>query len=231
MFQSRSEQKEILDSESIPKDELHRNLIELNIINKYLGGYKATLKGLKKIFRSKDKIVSILDIGFGGGDSIREMQKFAESHQYPIKFYGVDIKKDCLDYAKLNLKNHSNVELICDDYRNLNPDFLKTIDLIHCSLFLHHLSNSEIVDFFKFSKMNNCRLLINDLHRNFLAYHSIRLLTKFFSKSRLVKNDAPISVLRGFKRRELSNLLSESGFGKYSINWSWAFRFVIVAEK
>ena len=48
---------------------------------------------------------------------------------------------------------------------------------------------------------------INDLHRHPLAYHSIRILTSLFSKSYLVKNDAPLSVLRGFKKKELEDLL------------------------
>jgi hypothetical protein len=69
---------------------------------------------------------------------------------------------------------------------------------------------------------------VNDLHRHPFAYYSIKWLTKFFSKSYLVKNDAPLSVLRGFKRKELEVLSHQSSVEKISINWKWAFRWLLV---
>jgi hypothetical protein len=69
---------------------------------------------------------------------------------------------------------------------------------------------------------------INDLHRNPFAYYSISWLTKIFSKSYLVKNDAPLSVLRGFKRKEWKSLLAKSEIWNYSLQWKWAFRWLII---
>jgi len=69
---------------------------------------------------------------------------------------------------------------------------------------------------------------INDLHRHYLAYYSIKFLTGLFSKSYLVKNDAPLSVRRGFKRNEWENLLRQAAINSYSIQWKWAFRWLIV---
>ena len=72
---------------------------------------------------------------------------------------------------------------------------------------------------------------IADLHRHPLAYYSIKLLTGLFSKSYLVKNDAPLSVLRGFSRKEWEALLAQPGIKNYSIRWKWAFRWLIIVEK
>lgn len=230
-FRYRSEKKEILDSETIETAELNLNLRELHSINKLLGGYNATLSGLRKVFRSsKQDVINVLDIGFGGGDSIRAMSDFAVKHNKKTFFYGVDLKPDCVAYATKNLEDVANKSLLCNDYRNLSDEFLQNIDVIHCSLFLHHLNDQEIEDLLKFSYKCNCTLLINDLHRNSLAYYSIRLLTRLFSRSRLVKNDAPISVLRGFKRNELEKFLENSGYKEYSVKWIWAFRYLIYAK-
>jgi len=46
----------------------------------------------------------------------------------------------------------------------------------------------------------------------------------------LVKNDAPLSVKRGFKKNELIALLEKAGFKNYTVQWSWAFRFIIIAK-
>ncbi len=69
---------------------------------------------------------------------------------------------------------------------------------------------------------------INDLHRHPLAYYSIKLLTTVFSKSYLVKNDAPLSVARGFKASEWKKILKSAGINNYRVNWKWAFRHLVV---
>jgi len=227
----RSSNKEYLDSSFIETKDLYRNLVELDIINKRLGGYKASRQGLATILNTGKPIHTVLDIGFGGGDSIKQLSKFSEKKRVKLFFYGVDLKNDCVVYAEKNLTELSNKQLICDDYRNIPAELLSKIDVIHCSLFLHHLSDDEIVDLFRFGKANGCIILANDLHRNWLAYYSIKFLTYSFSKSYLVKNDAPLSVKRGFKKDELISLLQRAGFENYSVKWSWAFRYILIATE
>jgi hypothetical protein len=84
------------------------------------------------------------------------------------------------------------------------------------------------VDLIQFAQKNNSTLVINDLERNRFAYYSIKFLTKIFSKSYLVKNDAPLSVLRGFKKNEWTQLIKLSGVKNYSIKYKWAFRHEII---
>ena len=228
-FRFRSNEKEYLDNSVIDTNDLYRTLVELNIINTYLGGYKASLQGMKDILKIKKPIRNILDIGFGGGDSIKQLSKFADNSNQLLFFYGVDMKTDCINYAEANLASLKNKKLICDDYRNIAPALLEQIDVIHCSLFLHHLTDNEIISLFKFGKEHGCILLANDLHRNWLAYYSIKFLTALFSKSWLVKNDACLSVRRAFRKSELESLLQQAGYTNYSVKWSWAFRYIVIA--
>lgn len=227
----RSNKKELLDEENIPKKDLYENLKELNTINYFLGGYNVSLRGFRKLIKQNRTVKTILDIGFGGGDSIKQFIKYSKKNKQEFFIYGVDMKRDCCSYADQNLKGYENFELICDDYRNIKPELLKKIDLVHASLFLHHLTDTQIIELFQFCKEHNCILLINDLHRHWLAYLSIKTLTKLFSKSYLVKNDAPLSVKRGFKKNELINLLNKAGYTSYSVSWSWAFRYMLIGYK
>lgn len=231
LLKYRSNEKEYLDNSPIETKDLYQNLIELDIINSRLGGYNASKKGLEKILKTTKPVNTILDIGFGGGDSIKQMQKYCEKKNVKLFFYGVDLKNDCVKYAESNLTTLTNKHLICDDYRNISADLLKQIDVIHCSLFLHHLTDEEIIDLLKFGKSNQCIILANDLQRNWFAYYSIKFLTAIFSKSYLVKNDAPLSVKRGFKKNELIALLEKAGYKNYSVKWSWAFRYILIANE
>jgi hypothetical protein len=63
-----------------------------------------------------------------------------------------------------------------------------------------------------------------------MAYYSIKWLTKVFSRSYLVKNDAPLSVKRGFKKNDLIELLKQAGINNYTIEWKWAFRWLVVVR-
>jgi hypothetical protein len=69
---------------------------------------------------------------------------------------------------------------------------------------------------------------INDLHRNPLAYNFIKYAARFFSKSYLVKNDAPLSVLRGFRKNEWQKIFVRAEIRDYGIRWKWAFRYLII---
>ncbi|MCH5683887.1 hypothetical protein LWM68_06210 [Niabella sp. W65] len=71
---------------------------------------------------------------------------------------------------------------------------------------------------------------INDLHRHTLAWWSIKILTAIFSRSYLVKNDAPVSVLRGFRKREWQQLFKKAGI-EATVSWQWAFRYLILYKK
>ena len=71
-------------------------------------------------------------------------------------------------------------------------------------------------------------IVINDIHRNWFSYYSIKLLTKLFSKSAMVKFDAPLSVLRAFKKNELKSILDQAGFSNYTLKWMWAFRWQVI---
>ena len=229
-FTYRSYEKELLDHDKIPTNDLYQNLHELHVINNLLGGYLVSFRGLAAILK-KHTIKTVLDIGFGGGDSIKKLAAYSDKRNLKLNFFGVDLKQDCINYATDNLKAFPNTTLICDDYQNISPDLLERIDVIHCSLFLHHLTDEQIVGLFQFARKHNCIILANDLHRHVLAYYSIKWLTALFSKSYLVKNDAPLSVKRGFKKYELIALLQQAGFTSYSVKWSWAFRYLIIAEK
>jgi len=207
---------------------------ELEIINKYLGGHNSTIKGIRSLLDSPEKqeygidSLIICEIGCGGGDNLKAIQKWLTSKGIPAKFTGIDINGECIAYAKDNCKT-INAEWITSDYRLVN--LTQKPDIIFSSLFCHHFTEKELAEQFAWMK-NNSRLgfFINDLHRHPLAYYSISMLTKLFSKSWLVKNDAPLSVLRGFKKKELGSINMQCSLAHARLQWHWAFRWLMVVK-
>ena len=113
-------------------------------------------------------------------------------------------------------------------------DFLKNtgdIDVIHCSLFCHHLKDDELTELFSLIYRNtHAGFVINDLQRNRLAYYVVQLITYLLNGSVLSKHDGPVSVLRAFKLTELKKLLQKAQIKDFSINRKLAFRYLIVGR-
>lgn len=225
MFKQRSKHKELLDNDVIPTADLHLNLKELNTINTLLGGYTISYNALRKVFSTKNSKV-LVDIGCGGGDTLRNIEKWALKNKYALQLYGIDLKQDCITYCIKN--NYTNtINFIRDDYRNAHLH-IPTIDIIHACLFCHHLTNEQLIELIRYAQRHNATLIINDLERNPIAYYAIKILTKLFSKSYLVRNDAPLSVARGFKKHEWLQIIATAGAHNYSVKWQWAFRHQII---
>lgn len=225
MFNQRSQQKELLDGTDIPEADLFRNLDELDTINHLLGGYKISFDALKKICKPGQSC-QLVDIGCGGGDTLKRIQNWQKKNGLDMELAGIDLKKTCIDYCE---KKHgqSGIRFIQDDYRNV-ATYVVRLDVIHASLFCHHLTEMEIISLIQFCQKSGATLIINDLHRHPLAYYSIKWLTKLFSNSYLVKNDAPLSVLRGFSKKEWKEMLQKAGITTYSLSWKWAFRHQVI---
>lgn len=227
-FSQRSYQKELLDEDGIPFADIKQNLEELDFINRWLGGHKITVDAFKDLLKGKTEI-SVCEIGCGGGDNLVAIYKYCKQKNIDIILTGIDIKEECIDYAKTRKRLPAAANWITSDYKKII--FKIKPDIIFSSLFCHHFTEDELIFEISWMKQNaKLGFFINDLHRNFLAYYSIKFLTALFSKSYLVKNDAPLSVARGFSKIELENLCREAGAPKAKVTWKWAFRFLVMYE-
>jgi 2-polyprenyl-3-methyl-5-hydroxy-6-metoxy-1,4-benzoquinol methylase len=230
-FKLRSNEPELLDSPDIPKKLLYQNLRELDFINRVLGSNSLSLKAIEKLVVAKDKNYHIVDLGCGSGDTMIHIAKWAREKGFKVKLTGVDKNVDVIRYLDEHCKGYPEISGVAIDYR----DFLLNsapIDIIHCSLFCHHLKDEDLIDLFSnFKTYITTGFVVNDLHRHWLAYYGVQIITHALNGSLLAKNDGPVSVLRAFKRKELIQLLNKAEIYTYSIHWRWAFRYVVVGQK
>jgi ubiquinone/menaquinone biosynthesis C-methylase UbiE len=223
----RSYCKELLDSNNIPFEDIAENMKELDFINTHLGGHSITIKGFKKLIDKRNNI-SICELGCGGGDNLNALAKFCKKNKIKAAFTGIDVNADCIAFAK-ERSRIDEVNFIESDYKLIH--FGNKPDIIFSSLFCHHFTDEELVTMLQWMKNNSTAgFFINDLHRHPVAYNFIKYATRFFSKSYLVKNDAPLSVLRGFKKNEWKNIFKKAGISDYEIQWKWAFRYLIIVR-
>ena len=227
----RSYKKELLDNDNIPFADIKQNMKELNTVNRLLGGHAISIDGIKQIKGRKydHEGLSICEIGCGGGDNLHAINDWCNKNNVKANFIGIDIKDACIAFAKEQYPLLPASWIISDYSKvDLSP---KKPSIIFSSLFCHHFNEDELISMMKWMKQNSGKgFFINDLQRHPLAYYLIKWLTRFFSKSYLVKNDAPLSVARGFKKEEWKKIFEAAGITNYSIQWKWAFRYLIVCN-
>lgn len=230
-FSQRSQEKELMDDLECSGEMLIHTLNELKTINRWLGGNYVTTDGIRSFFDSHpQEQYTVADIGCGGGDIIRVMHDWASKQSSLVKFVGIDANPNIINLAKSRLKDLKNVTFSVQNVFSERFSEEK-VDIATCTLFTHHFTDSELVDLITALKVKSrIGLVINDLHRHPFAYYSIKYLTAIFSKSPMVQNDAPVSVLRAFSRNDWERILKAAGINEFELTWHWAFRWQVLIK-
>lgn len=230
-FQFRSDEVEIMDDLLCQGEVVEQTLRELDFINQWLGGNQVTLSGLQKSWSRlpREKEITIADLGCGSGEMLRIISRLAKEQNRKVKLIGIDANPNIIQYAADHSKEFENIAFKAVDI--FSEEFQREkFDIVIATLFFHHFSNEQLVQIFSQLKNQTNKAIVNDIHRHALAYYSIKWLTSIFSKSSMVKYDAPLSVKRAFKRQELKLILEKAGIQNYQLRWRWAFRWQLIIK-
>lgn len=224
--QYRTREAEIMDDFSLEGEELRDALDKIAGINTFLGGNAVTLNGVKKLFKaSNKKTITIADIGCGNGDMLRVLADYANKHNLNFRLVGIDANRFTAEYAERLSAKYPNISYRCLDIFGDEFDAV-TCDIVVCTLTLHHFSDAEILRIMKtFYDKATVGIVINDLHRSRLAYNLFKAVCAIFGLNRMSREDGLVSILRGFKKKELLDFSTKLGFKKYKVTWKWAFRY------
>jgi 2-polyprenyl-3-methyl-5-hydroxy-6-metoxy-1,4-benzoquinol methylase len=230
MFEERAPGPELMDDLTLANDALRQNLDELETINTWLGGYAPVLDALQRL-KSRfpaGRPLRLADLGSGGGDTLRHVARWARKNSVAVELTGVDANQFMLEYA--TAKSREYPEIRYRQFDIFSPEFqARPYDVLTCSLFCHHFTNKELVLLlWQWQQQAGVAVVINDLHRHWLAYHSIKWLTRLLGGSYLVRHDAPLSVARAFRRQDWVALLARAGIARYELRWRWAFRWQVI---
>jgi 2-polyprenyl-3-methyl-5-hydroxy-6-metoxy-1,4-benzoquinol methylase len=229
-FSKRHAGPEMMDDLFVAGRDLHQALHELEAINYLLGGNYVTLNGLSQLLESASQggNLSIADLGCGSGDMLKLIRRLLEKRGNEGMLSGIDANPNVIRFAHSNTPSscriqYETLDIFSEEFRS------RQFDIVTGTLFFHHFDDDALVGFFKQLKEQvSLGIVINDIHRHWFSYYAIKWLTKLFSRSAMVKHDAPVSVLRAFKKREIKEILRLAGIERYKVKWCWAFRWQIV---
>ncbi len=228
----RSTQPEIMDDFNLQGAEMEVLLSDLKRVNLLLGGNAITINGINKLLENKNnKTITIVDIGCGDGELLRQCAKHTRKKGWSCQFIGIDANEYILKTAA---ERSTNFPEITYKVINVLSEEIKTIkaDVFLCTLFLHHFDNQEITQVLtNLVSQAKVGVVINDLHRSKLAFNLFKLFSAIFIKTTIAKHDGLVSVARGFKKQDLFKISKTIPVKQHFIAWKWAFRFQWILKK
>lgn len=228
LTERRSEAPELMDDLSLGGAELEGALRQLRVINRSLGAAWPTLEGVVRLWRQagRPRRLALTDVGAGSGELCRPLLNWARRRGIEMEVTLIDIHPETCAAAERLFAGDRRVRVRCADLRRLEP---AGTDIVTASLVLHHFPTSELPSVLS-ALRRSCRLgvVINDLHRHPVAWSFIRAATALLSRNRMIRHDAPLSVLRGFREHELERLARTPGLEGLTWHWRPLFRYLIL---
>jgi SAM-dependent methyltransferase len=174
-------------------------LVDLAQVNRLTLAARPTLRFLEDLCRNTQTPsipLRIVDVGSGGGDMLRRIARWAQQRGVAVQLTGIDLNPYAARAAQEFTAAGSSITWITGDAFS----YTQPVDVVISSLFTHHLSEPEIVQFLAWMEAVAQRgWFINDLVREPTPLHLFSVLAAVFGWHRFVRHDGPVSFRRAFR--------------------------------
>jgi ubiquinone/menaquinone biosynthesis C-methylase UbiE len=221
-FKTRSYELERLDTGDYTEAEYSRWHQEMRFIHRAFGEMRALRNSLFRDLRDGTHRVSILDVGAGSGELLRELKKWFGDR---ASLTGVEIN----EMAAKSFKSVDVAAAIADGLRL--PFETDAFDIAYCSLTLHHLSDNDAPRLLaEMARVSRGRIYAIDLNRDPTAYYFYKTVGSLFLQ-RLTLDDGALSILRSFTAKELRGIARMARLRDVEVQSSRVNRLVLSGTK
>jgi SAM-dependent methyltransferase len=190
-------------------DDFRQCLVDLGQVNRLTLSYRPTLSFLDRLVEAAPgEMLRIVDVGSGGGDMLRRIERWARRRGVEVMLSGIDLNPYAARAAREFSPSPSAIRWITGNaFAHTEP-----VDVVLSSLFTHHLEETEIVRFLGWSETVARRgWFVNDLCREEMPAKLFGLLAKGMRWHRFVQHDGPVSFRRSFREDDWERMLREAG--------------------
>ena len=228
VFETRSNEPERIDTGDYTQEEYKTFLREIRFINRWIGDRRALRKSLlRKIHELELDEFSVLDVGAGSGEILKEIAMFARQRKSSAFLVGLDLNELSAQSVSNEGKDIHEINSVRGDALQL-PFADRSFDFAICSLFTHHFNDDAVVAVLReMYRVADEGVFVIDLHREVSAYRMYQLFCSVFRISKLVRDDGLLSIKKGFQPEELSRLAERAGFANITAETVIPARVVI----
>jgi SAM-dependent methyltransferase len=224
-FNQRSAQAEYFDTPGLSEAERAGGFRELDRINDFFRFSHPFASRLPSwLGKERCEQLEILDVGAGTGLLGEKLSAWAQRRGWDWRFTN-------LDANPINLKSGNAANTVTGSALQL-PFADGSFDLVVASQMTHHLTDEQVVRHWREAwRVTRDAIFICDLHRNAGLYTMLWLSMPLMRISRALREDALISVKRGFRRREWRELAARAGIPDAKVWLYYGTRIVLQARK
>lgn len=223
----RQREPEIMDGPLDPAAHEHA-LRSLNRIDRLLRVHQRLARYLREL--GDPAQMSVVDLGSGGGGFLGHLARLpAGERAYKRVLAGVDRSHFALTRARA--WQGPTVRGIVADARRV-PLADASVDVVTCSLFLHHFDGPEVVAILReAARVARRGVVLSDLSRSRTALGLTWLTTRLVSRSPVFHEDGIRSVRAAYRAGELEDLAHEAGLAGARVKAIFPFRLLLAWRK
>lgn len=174
---------------------------------------------------TKGRPFRLLDVGFGHGDMLRRIARWAKKRGQKAELVGIDLNPRSELAARAATPPELGIDYRTGDYADLGGE---PWDLIVSSLVAHHMTHDQLVAFLRFMDAHaRMGWLVNDLHRHGFAHFGFPILATLARWHPIVKADGTLSIARAYRPAEWPPILAEAGLDGARIYRAFPFRLCV----
>lgn len=228
----RVREPEMMDDPDLDEDRHLAALEGLARLNQLSGSVRVLWPPIAALARRLEHCpLRVLDLGSGAGDIPVDLWRKARRSGLALEIHGADFSPRAVSWARRRARMMA--EPVQFHVLNVLEDDLPAhFDVVTCSLFLHHLDESQAVCLLrKMAGAAQHLVLAQDLRRCASGLQLARFAARVFTSSEVVRVDAQRSVRAAFTIEEAQSLAQEAGLGKVAIVPRWPYRFLLSWER
>jgi 2-polyprenyl-3-methyl-5-hydroxy-6-metoxy-1,4-benzoquinol methylase len=224
MLAERATADELMDDPALDAGTYTRVLHDLARVNTITMARRPTLSFLERAV-GKRRNFKLLDVGFGDGDMLRSIARWARKRGISAQLVGVDLNTRSVAAAREATPADLTIDYRAGDYANLAGEGW---DCVVSSLVAHHMTRPQLVAFLRFmDREARAGWLVNDLHRHAFAYTGWPLLAGLMRWHPIVRHDGHLSIARSYRPEEWQPLLAETGIEGARVSRVFPFRLCV----
>ncbi len=225
-LKERSSEPELMDDPGSDSVMLESTLKQLSVINPLFTGSEKLIRRylIKHMKQNPKEVITLLDIGAGGGDITRSIADICAKEGINIEIHALDPDKRAVDYALRNSEGYSNIKIIQGDI-NEYTGYRDLFDYTFANHFLHHIDDGSIKEVMKtISDISRCGFLVNEIRRSRAAYYLYTLVSSVVFRNSFAVYDGRLSIKKGFTKEEFKRLTEDLSGKEISVSSTFPWR-------
>ena len=227
-FAQRSPETELMDGDGVTPAEFAACLHDLAAVNTVTLARRPTFRWLADAMLAlpPGSEFTLLDVGYGEGDMLRAIHRWATARGFRPRLIGVDLNPRSASAARAATDPALGIEYHTGDVFAYDPDV--PLDFVVSSLVTHHLDDRQVGRFLMWMESRAQRgWFINDLRRHWFAFYGFTALAAVMRWHPFVRHDGPVSVARSFLPSEWERALATAGIPSATVNRVFPFRLCV----